>query len=339
MRVLVVKTSSMGDVIHTLPALTDAAAAIPGIVFDWVVEEAFVEIPGWHPAVDRVIPIALRRWRGKPLQSLRGIEWKQFKVQLRKYPYDLVIDAQGLLKSAAVARLVKAPRVGMDKHSVRERLASMAYDQKLHVPRRMHAVERVRSLFAQALGYRKPDTLGDSGLDFSRFTMSGERQPNVVFLHSTSRADKYWPEPYWRELCQRVTDAGYRVNLPWGSEKERERARRIAEVSPSAQVLPRLNLHGVATVLAHTDLVVAVDTGLGHLAAALNIPTVALYGPTDPVLVGTYGEHQIHLRAGEPAGKVDKAIHPAIMAPLTPERVWQSVAEVLQGETAQQDRA
>ena len=100
MRVLLVKTSSLGDVIHTLPALTDAQRAIPGIQFDWVVEEGFAEIPAWHPAVAQVIPVAIRRWRKHPLQTLRSGEWRRFKARLRETHYDLVIDAQGLLKSA-----------------------------------------------------------------------------------------------------------------------------------------------------------------------------------------------------------------------------------------------
>lgn len=334
MRVLVVKTSSMGDVVHTLPALTDAAAAVTDIRFDWVVEEAFAEIPSWHPAVDRVIPVAIRRWRGSPMQALRGIEVKAFKIQLRKVTYDMVIDAQGLLKSALIARLVKAPRAGMDFATVRERLAALAYHRRIHVPRDMHAVERVRLLFAEALGYRKPDAKGDSGLDLSRFRMSGERAPNVVFLHGTSRPDKHWPESYWRELCERVTAAGFRVNLPWGCERERARAERIAEISPQAQVLPKLNLQGVASVLAHTDAVVTVDTGLGHLAAALNVPTVALYGPTSPALVGTYGERQSHLRAADYNGAVDRHIKPSAMAPLTPDRVWQALQPLLRDESS-----
>ena len=108
MRVLVVKMSSLGDVIHTLPALTDAAAAIPGITFDWVVEEGFAEIPAWHPAVDTVIPIALRRWRKHPWRDFRGPQWRACRQALRRQHYDAVIDAQGLLKSVFVARLVKA---------------------------------------------------------------------------------------------------------------------------------------------------------------------------------------------------------------------------------------
>ncbi|MAL35291.1 MAG: lipopolysaccharide heptosyltransferase I, partial [Pseudomonas sp.] len=168
MRVLLVKTSSLGDVIHTLPALTDAQRAIPGIQFDWVVEEGFAEIPAWHPAVAQVIPVAIRRWRKHPLQTLRTGEWRRFKARLRETHYDLVIDAQGLLKSAWLTRYVKAPVAGLDRDSIREPLASRFYDRRYAVPRERHALERVRQLFAQALGYSIPEMIADYGLDRSQ---------------------------------------------------------------------------------------------------------------------------------------------------------------------------
>ena len=329
MRILVVKTSSMGDVIHTLPALTDAAAAIPGVVFDWAVEEGFAEIPGWHPAVDRVIPVAIRRWRKTPFAALGGIEWKAFKGQLRKETYDLVIDAQGLLKSALVARLVSAPRAGFDKETVREKMASWFYHRRFHVPRAQHAVERTRQLFALALGYTLPENEGVYGIDLQRFKLSGEREPNVIFLHGTSRHDKHWPEEYWLDLCREVTAAGYEVRIPWGSDVERERGQRIADVSPRAKVLPKLNLQGVAVELQHATAVVSVDTGLGHLAAALGRPTVALYGPTSPDLVGTYGANQQHLLAGSFSRDELPAADPVVMTPLLPAHVWQALQSLV----------
>ncbi len=328
MRVLIVKTSSMGDVIHTLPALTDAKRALPHITFDWVVEEGFAEVPAWHPAVDRVIPVAIRRWRKQLLRSWGSNEWKQFRTGLRKHHYDLVIDAQGLLKSAWVSKLVKAPVAGFDKMSVRESVASWVYQYKYGVSKDMHAVERTRQLFALALGYPQPECRGDYGIDPHRFYGSGQEVANVVFLHGTTRDDKHYPEIYWRQLAERLTATGYRVRLPWGSERERARAERIAEGMAGVEVLPKLNIQGVAGVLAQASAVVAVDTGLGHLSAALNIPTVSLYGPTSPKLIGAYGENQIHLCVDDlstPA-QVD-GIEPAIFAPLTPLYVYQALQE------------
>jgi len=305
-RVLLVKTSSLGDLIHTLPALTDAQRAIPGIQFDWVVEEGFAEIPAWHPAVAQVIPVAIRRWRKHPLQTLRSGEWRRFKARLRETRYDLVIDAQGLLKSAWLTRYVKAPVAGFDRDSIREPLASRFYDRCYAVPRDQHALERVRQLFAQALGYSIPDLIADYGLDRSQLATPGE-QPYLLFLHGTTWPSKHWPEAYWRQLAERMSEFGWAIRLPWGNAEEKARAERIAQGLPSASVLPRLNLGGVAKVVAGARACVAVDTGLGHLAAALDVPSISLYGPTLPGRVGAYGRSQVHLCAPGPnAGKGDR---------------------------------
>ena len=330
MRVLIVKTSSLGDVIHTLPAVTDAQRAIPDITFEWVVEEAFAEIPSWHPAVSKVIPVALRRWRKSPLKSVRSPEWKGFKSELRRGHYDAVIDAQGLLKSAWIARQSKGPRYGMDRRTVREPLASLAYHHKVAVPKEQHAVERVRQLFAAALGYSVPETQGEYGIDSSRFQRSGESGRSVVFLHGTTRHAKHWPETYWIDLCQRVTERGYEVQLLWGNEHERERAERIAATSPQAMVMPKLNLSGVAELLSQAKGVVAVDTGLGHLCAALDLPTISLYGPTSPKKVGAYGHNQRHITAAGLPKPDDLTIDPIQMAPLTPSIVWQALLPILE---------
>ncbi|RCL22041.1 lipopolysaccharide heptosyltransferase I [Pseudomonas sp. AFG_SD02_1510_Pfu_092] len=293
MRVLIIKTSSLGDVIHTLPALTDAAHAIPGIRFDWVVEEGFAEIPSWHPAVDQVIPVAIRRWRKNLWQTLKSGEWKAFKQRLRQNQYDLVIDAQGLVKSAWLTRYVKAPVAGLDRYSAREGWASRFYDRRLSVATGQHAVERVRQLFAMALAYDLPEGIGNYGLDLERLQLP-PAAPYVVFLHGTTWATKHWPEAYWRELAERMGRRKLEVRLPWGNPAEKARAERIAQGLNNCQVLPKLNLAGVARVLAAAKACVAVDTGLGHLAAALDVPTISLFGPTNPGLTGAYGRTQIH---------------------------------------------
>lgn len=293
MRVLIIKTSSLGDVIHTLPALTDAAHAIPDIRFDWVVEEGFAEIPSWHPAVDQVIPVAIRRWRKNLWQTIKSGEWKAFKQRVRERKYDLVIDAQGLFKSAWLTRYVKAPVAGLDRYSAREGWASRFYDRRLSVATGQHAVERVRQLFAMALAYDLPEGIGNYGLDLDRLQLP-PAAPYVVFLHGTTWATKHWPEAYWRELAERMGRRKLEVRLPWGNPAEKARAERIAQGLNNCQVLPKLNLAGVARVLAAAKACVAVDTGLGHLAAALDVPTISLFGPTNPGLTGAYGRTQIH---------------------------------------------
>lgn len=300
LRVLLIKTSSLGDVIHTLPALTDAARALPGIQFDWVVEEGFAEIPTWHPAVAEVIPVAIRRWRKNLWQTLRNGEWRGLKQRLGETGYDLVIDAQGLLKSAWLTRYVKAPIVGLDRRSAREPLASRFYDRPYPVDPEQHAVERSRQLFAQALGYQVPAGLGEYGLDRSRLLDAPASEPFVLFLHGTTWATKHWPEIYWRQLAELMGNRGLQVRLPWGNPAELARAERIARGLDNVMVLPKLNLAGVARVLAGAQACVAVDTGLGHLAAALDVPTLSLFGPTNPGLTGAYGQSQVHIASDFP---------------------------------------
>lgn len=310
MRVLLIKTSSMGDVIHTLPALTDAQQAIPGIRFDWVVEEGFTDIPGWHPAVDNIIPVAIRRWRKHLWQTWRSGEYRRFRQRLKQEHYDLVLDAQGLTKSAWLTRGLAAPVAGLDKDSARDPFACRFYDQRYRVDWNLHAVERVRSLFAQALSYDKPDSTGDYGLDRTALAarLSGApEQPWLMFLHGTTWPSKHWPETQWRALAEHYSTAGIPVRLPWGNPQEQERAQRIAAGLPGVDVLPRLSIAEVAGWLAGARACVAVDTGLGHLAAALATPCVSLYGPTLPSKVGAYGRGQVHLCASGPhAGKGDK---------------------------------
>nr|WP_189672810.1 lipopolysaccharide heptosyltransferase I [Pseudomonas taiwanensis] len=296
---MIIKTSSLGDVIHTLPALTDAAHAMPGIRFDWVVEEGFAEIPSWHPAVDQVIPVAIRRWRKNLWQTFKSGEWKAFKQRVRERKYDLVIDAQGLVKSAWLTRYVKAPVAGLDRYSAREGWASRFYDRRLSVAVGQHAVERVRQLFAMALAYDLPEGIGNYGLDLDRLQLP-PAAPYVVFLHGTTWATKHWPEAYWRELAERMGQRNLQVRLPWGNPQEKARAERIAQGLKNCQVLPKLNLAGVARVLAAAKACVAVDTGLGHLAAALDVPTISLFGPTNPGLTGAYGRAQVHQASNFP---------------------------------------
>ncbi len=326
MKVLIVKTSSMGDVIHTLPALTDAAKAIPGISFDWVVEEGFAEIPTWHFAVERVIPIAIRRWRKNIFSNETRAEWKAYRSALAESDYDLIIDAQGLLKSAVlVARNARGIRCGYDKQSAREPFAARFYNRKFHVDRNQHAVERTRQLFAQALGYEL-DGRGDFAIRSHFVDEQAAPSDYLVFLHSTTRFDKHWPEEYWLELIKTATAEGWKIKLPWGNPEERDRADRLAQKNDAVEVLPKLNLAEVTTVLAGAAGCVSVDTGLSHMAAALDRPNVILFGSTDPGLVGGYGKDQLCLEAkAQPAS--GNSVEPEVFVNLTPGIVWKALAD------------
>ena len=296
MKVCVIKTSSMGDVIHTLPALTDAQKAIPSLSIDWVVEENFAEIPHWHSAVNRVIPIALRRWRKSPFSIQTRNEWKNYRTLLQAENYDAVIDAQGLIKSALFAtRFAQGMKHGYDRQSIREPLASFFYDKKYAISYQQHAVERIRQLFAQSLGYELPQVQGDYGIARHFLHQTSEKN-YVVFIHSTTRADKHWEESEWQKLIEKITAlSDCKIHLPWGNEQEKARAERLAQVHSNVLVLPKLTLTELAKQIANAKAVVSVDTGLAHLTAALDKPNITLYGATDPKLIGCYGENQHYL--------------------------------------------
>lgn len=312
MRILLIKTSSMGDIIHTLPALTDAMRAIPGINFDWVVEEGFVDVPSWHPAVGQIIPVAIRRWRKNIWRTWRSGEYARFRERIMAQEYDLVLDAQGLLKSAWLTRGLAAPVAGADRQSVREKIASRFYNRHYPIQPGIHAVERIRQLFAAALDYPLPQSIGDYGLDRQSIASRQQglpQEPYLMFLHGTTWPSKHWPEENWRALAEHYSACGKTILLPWGTAQEQQRARRIAQQLPGVQVLPRMSLTSLAGYLAAASVCVAVDTGLGHLAAALATPCVSLYGPTSPKLIGAYGANQVHLCATGPnAGKRHRSL-------------------------------
>ena len=334
--ILIVKTSSLGDIIHTLPALSDAQKHYPHASFDWVVEDTFQEVPLWHPAVKRIIPVALRRWRKHSWEALKNGEIQTFIKGLRQQKYDAIIDAQGLLKSVPLTILARGgDRIGLSWRSAREGLASLFYQKRVVVPWGEHAVTRARALFAKGLGYSVPDTVADYGIDLSRLPSLQTQNPYYVFLHGTTWATKHWPEAYWIALAKNIVDAGFGVQLLWGNETERLRANRMQSAVPKIVVASRKHtLSEITAVLAGARGIVTVDTGLGHLAAALGVPTVSLYGPSDPGQSGTLGLNQIHVAADfkcAPCFKRictytgEKRVEPACFATVTPEKMLRSL--------------
>ncbi|MEM7016797.1 MAG: lipopolysaccharide heptosyltransferase I [Pseudomonadota bacterium] len=335
MRLLVIKLSSLGDVIHALPALTDAAQQFPELHCDWVVEEGLAEVPAWHAAANNIFSVALRRWRKQFPRKWPGQEWRSFKQLVQANQYDHVIDAQGLLKSAWLSRLAHGTRHGLNRHSAREPSASWFYHHKHDVPWGQHAVERVRQLFATALGYSVPDTPPNYGLHQFASPKS-DKNPMLIFFHGASWESKCWPESYWIELAERAIADKCQVRLPWGNEVERERAQRIADAT-SASVLPSTNLHGMAQEISQAHAVIGVDTGLSHLAAALGVPSITMYGPTQPDWTGTLGPSQQHAKAEFPCApclnrtcqfKGVSSVQPACYQMLPPHKIYGMLEKV-----------
>ncbi|HSW71040.1 MAG TPA: lipopolysaccharide heptosyltransferase I [Gammaproteobacteria bacterium] len=338
MRVLLVKTSSLGDVIHTLPALTDAAAVIPNLSFTWLVEEPFAEIPSWHPRVEKILPLAWRRWRKNLFSKQHLQEGRTFLKALRSEHYDLVLDAQGLVKSALLTLAAKGRRCGLDWRSAREPVASCVYQTKCTVNFYQHAIVRMRSIFSHAFNYDLPTTLPDYGLTREQFINPTKEAAYLVFLHGTTWATKLWPENYWVELAKLAARENLVVKLLWGSALEEARAKRLAEQAENIVVMPRQDLRGSAKVLTNARGIVAVDTGLAHLAAALEVPTVSLYGPTNPEYTGALGRKQLCLPAQFPCAPCLKrectyqgvaSTQPACFSALPPEKVWASLASLI----------
>lgn len=301
MRVLIVKLSSMGDVLHTFPALTECLAYFPQLKIDWVVEPAFKEMVQWHPGVHHIYSFPLRAAKKNKRLFFSAIP-KVIK-EIRKQKYDLVIDAQGLIKSALLAKCLKAKRiVGLDKFSAREPFASKFYHQGYNIPWSLHAVVRLKQLFSDIFGYPLSEQVDygiakETLIKSQRIALDYLNKPFMVLLHGTTWQTKHWPESYWEELIQSLTlkRPDITILLPWGSASELERANRLAASIPKVEVLPKLSIIELAYYLAQAESVVAVDTGLGHLAAALGTKTINLYGATDPNRTGTVGLNQIHL--------------------------------------------
>lgn len=337
MRVLLIKTSSMGDLIHTLPALTDAGNAIPDIQFDWVVEDSFAEIPEWHPLVKRVIPVSLRRWRKNWLSTETRQAVRQLRATLHEEKYDLVLDAQGLIKSGFLSLLAGGPRAGLDFRSARESFASFAYQQKHAVNFKQHAVVRMRSLFSQALHYELPTIPPAFGVDRQRFTPADEPHPYLVFLHGTTWASKQWPESYWQALARMAEEQGYRVKISGGNDDELARAARIGASNPAVDLLPRLTIRQMADLLAGARAAVAVDTGFGHLSAAMDVPTVSIYGSTNADYTGALGPSSVLLSANFPCApclsrdctyRQPADVTPACYATVPPATVWKTLFSI-----------
>jgi len=290
--ILFIKTSSLGDVVHHMPALTDARKAHPDATFSWLVEEAFAPLVRLHPAIDTVIPVASRRWRKSLYAPATIAEIRASFRDIRAQRYDEIVDTQGLLRTAILTRAARGMRHGYDASSVREPLASLFYDVRHRVERDMHAVERNRILSGLALGYA-PDEAPDFGLDRARIGKDSTSRYGLL-LHATARREKQWPDADWITFAKLFAQR-FELLLPWGTEAERARSEHIAAAVPGARVPDRAPLDQVAKLIAGAQFVVGVDTGLLHLAAALGVPVVAIFAGSKPALTGPMGRGRLSI--------------------------------------------
>jgi heptosyltransferase-1 len=298
-RILIVKTSSMGDIVHALPALTDIQRHVPGLDVDWLVEAPFAAIPALHPAVRRVLPLAWRKWRKRLLERATWSAMGGFLHELRRERYDLVLDLQSLVKSALWALPARGPHAGYDFASAREPMAALFYSRRARVPRHdvLAAVDRCRRLAAAQVGYALPATRPDFGI---RAPQPGWMPPPTpaVLIPCASRPEKLWPEERWIAVGRELAAQGHRPVVLWGNEAEQARAERIA-AGCDALVPPFLSVHDTAGVLGAAHVIVGLDTGFTHLGAALGRPTLGIYCDYDPGLAGVTGNGPVASLGGK----------------------------------------
>ena len=302
MKLLIVKTTSMGDVVHALPALTDMRRAVPGLQVDWLVEQPFAAIPALHAGVDRVLPLAWRKWRKRLFHRDTWSAMGALRAQMREQPYDLILDLQGLLKSALWARQARGPVAGYDSASAREPLACWLYQRKAAVNLDLHAVDRCRRLAAAHLGYALPAGEPDFGLQAPPASW-GAPDRYAVLIPNASRPEKLWPEARWVTVGKRLNDRGWKPVVLWGSNAEQTLAERIA-AGCDGEVPPFLRVRDMAAVLAGAKTIVGLDTGFTHLGAALGRPTIGIYCDHEPGLAGVTGSGLVFSLGGK--GQVPK---------------------------------
>ena len=290
MKILIVKTSSMGDIIHALPVAYDIKAAMPTCQIHWIAEESFREIPRLSPGVEKTHVTAFRRWRKHPFAADVRAEIDALKKELRAEKFDVVLDIQGLLRSGLLCHWTKAPTWGYTWKTARESLASLFYNHRLDLPEEIGAVRRYRVAAAQTLNYSIDEDHPRFALEPKVASYLKEGLPYVALAVNTSRDEKLWPAQNWVSLANNLRAQGLRVALFWGSERERERVEAIAAQIPDTVVVPRMGLEKTAATLAQAVGVIGVDTGLTHLGAALGRPSVGIFVSTPTETLKLYGD-------------------------------------------------
>jgi heptosyltransferase I len=284
LNILIVKLSSLGDVVHTLPAVQDIRRALPHAHIDWVVEPGFAPLVARCEGVRRVIPCAMRLWRKHWMRASTRAAWQAFNAELDQVKYDAVIDCQGLTKSAIVARCAQLSKTGK-RYALANKTDGSSYeaptrwltDVAIAIPPRTPAVQRTRMLCAQALGYAAPQDAARFGL-LAQLNIAQAAIKTVAFIHGTSRTDKCWSELHWVQLGKRLLAQGLHIALLHGNDEEEQRSQRIVQaLGTGAQVWPRMPLDALTDQLALCAGAIGVDSGLAHIAVALDLPHVQIY--------------------------------------------------------------
>jgi heptosyltransferase I len=299
LKILLVKLSSLGDVLHTLPVVHDIKTAFYAAQveaqIDWVVESSFAGVVRRCDGVNNVITCELRKWRKAPFSTETKQAWRVFKADLQREHYDAVIDLQGLTKSALVSKIAKLSPTGK-RYAMANRTDGSSYeaptrwvaDEAIQLAPHVHAVQRAREVCAQALRYKLPENaifipkfrlLASVNIAYSAINNIAkiDNKTTIVFAHGSSREDKLWPVSHWVELGQRLNAAGFGIALAHGSADEEQRSHVMAKQLADAVVLPRLGLDAMVDVLGGCAGVVGVDSGLSHMAVALDLPHVQIY--------------------------------------------------------------
>ena len=296
MRILIIKTSSLGDVVHSLPIIEDIKINYPNSIIDWVTEENYTDIIKMHKGINKVIPVSIRSWRKKLFTVQTWLEITAFKKNIQSQYYDCVIDTQGLFKSGVITQLSRSiNKCGYDKKSAREPIASNFYHYCYSVGQNLHAVERNRMLAGRALNYdiaKREIKYGIHPPDHSYKHEFINELPEKYILgfHGTSLDSKLWDINQWVELGKKLIENGYFLVLTWGNKLEKIRAEKISKQVGNAYVLPKVGISLLAVIIEKSHAVVGVDTGLLHLAVALNKPAIGIYIKTNSAITGLFGE-------------------------------------------------
>jgi len=275
MKIAIVRLSALGDIFQSMIVLQFIKRKFPNAQLDWIVDESFQEALKENPHINQIITIPLKRI--KETKSLRGL-FKAIKKLRQLTKYDYIFDLQGLIKSSLVARLIPSQnRIGFDKNSVREKLASFFYTKTCFIPYHENVIRRYCFLLNQAFALNIDDDAILKKDPFFKLRNTQKRERTVILVLGASFDSKMYPINEYLSIAKKV-DANF-IAI-WKSDTERIMAQKLANESKNIFVSKRLNLRELKELISTASIVIGGDTGPTHLAWALNIPSITLFGST-----------------------------------------------------------